>query len=85
MTDIHAPGGIRTRNPSKRAATAPGLRPRGHWDRRLPAHRYNLLQEELLDFFRVQFHLTGLYPVMKCLVASYRRREFGEGKAAAGG
>jgi len=31
-TGIHAPGGIRTRNPSKRAAAAnPCLRPRGHW------------------------------------------------------
>jgi hypothetical protein len=26
-------GGIRTRNPSKRAAAGPCLRPRGHWDR----------------------------------------------------
>jgi hypothetical protein len=32
-TDIHASGGIRTRNPSKRAAADPRLRPRGHWDR----------------------------------------------------
>ena len=32
-TDIHALDGIRTRNPSKRAAAEPSLRPRGHWDR----------------------------------------------------
>ena len=32
-TNIHAPGGIRTRNPSKRAAADPRLRPLGHWDR----------------------------------------------------
>jgi hypothetical protein len=32
-TDIHAPGGIRTRNPSRRAATDTRLRPRDHWDR----------------------------------------------------
>jgi hypothetical protein len=31
-TNIHAPGGIRTRNPSKRAAANPRLRPLGHWD-----------------------------------------------------
>ena len=31
--DIHAPGGIRTRNPNNRAATDPHLRPRGYWDR----------------------------------------------------
>jgi len=32
-TDIHAPGGIRTRKPS--AAAYPRLRPHGHWDRLL--------------------------------------------------
>jgi hypothetical protein len=32
-TDINAPGGIRTRNPRKRTATDPRLRPRGRWDR----------------------------------------------------
>jgi len=32
-TDIHAPGGIRTYNPNKRAAADPRLRPHGHWDR----------------------------------------------------
>jgi hypothetical protein len=32
-TKIHAPGGIRTHNPSKRAAADPRLRPHGHWDR----------------------------------------------------
>jgi hypothetical protein len=32
-TNIHAPGGIRTHNPSMRAAADPQLRPRGHWDR----------------------------------------------------
>ena len=33
QTDIHASGGIRTRNPSKRAAGDSRLRPPGHWDR----------------------------------------------------
>ena len=32
-TNIHASGGIRTHNPSKRTAANPRLRPRGHWDR----------------------------------------------------
>jgi hypothetical protein len=31
-TDIHAPGGIRTRSPRQRAAVDPRLRPRDHWD-----------------------------------------------------
>jgi hypothetical protein len=34
-TNIHAPGGIRTHDPSKRAAVDPRLRPHGHWDRLL--------------------------------------------------
>ena len=33
QTDIHATGGIRIRNPSKRAAAHPHLRPCGHRDR----------------------------------------------------
>jgi len=32
-TDIHAPGGIRTHNPSRRAAADLRLRPSGQWDR----------------------------------------------------
>ena len=32
-TNSHAPGGIRTRNPSKRSAVDTRLRPLGHWDR----------------------------------------------------
>ena len=31
-TDIHAPGGIRSRNPSKRLVADPRLRPLGHRD-----------------------------------------------------
>ena len=34
QTNIHAAGGIWTRNPSKRAAADPRLGPHGHWDRR---------------------------------------------------
>jgi hypothetical protein len=33
VTDIHVSDGIGTRNPSKRAAADPRLRPRGHQDR----------------------------------------------------
>jgi hypothetical protein len=33
MRDIHAPGGIRSRNPSKRAVADPRLRQYGHWNR----------------------------------------------------
>jgi hypothetical protein len=34
-TGVHAPSEIRTRYPSKRAASDPCRRPRGHWDRLL--------------------------------------------------
>jgi hypothetical protein len=34
-TNIHAPCGIQTRDPSNRAAADLRLRPRGHWDRRM--------------------------------------------------
>ena len=33
QTNVHAPGGIRNQDLSRRAAADPGLRPRGHWDR----------------------------------------------------
>jgi len=39
-TDNHAPGGIRTHNPSKRGAADPRLRSRGHWDRRWRSHSF---------------------------------------------
>ena len=32
-TNIHNPGGIRTRNPSERSAAYRRLKPLGHWDR----------------------------------------------------
>ena len=32
-TNIHAPGGIQTRNPSTPSAADPRLKPLGHWDR----------------------------------------------------
>jgi hypothetical protein len=34
-TDIHSPGGIRTRILSKRAVEVPRRRPSGHWDRHM--------------------------------------------------
>ena len=40
QTNIHAPGGIRTYDRSRRAAVDLRLRPRGHWDRRLQSLLY---------------------------------------------
>ena len=42
-SNIHAPSGIRTRNPSKRSAADTRLRPLGYWDRHSipgPSSRY---------------------------------------------
>ena len=40
-TNIHAPGGIRTHNLSRRAAADLRLRPRGHWDRHSTYFTFN--------------------------------------------
>jgi len=39
-TDVKGACGIRTRNLSKRGATDPPLRPRGHWDRSIEMIQY---------------------------------------------
>ena len=51
QTNIHAPGGIRTQNLSRRAAKNLCLRPRGHWDR-----QYLLL----LLLFSTVIYATGI-------------------------
>jgi hypothetical protein len=49
QTNIHAPRGIRTRNPSNQAAADLRLRPRCHWDRRgHPSYAYNKLYFNIL-------------------------------------
>jgi len=42
-TNIHAPGGIRTHDLSRRTAVDLRLRPRGHWDRHKIYMHYNIL------------------------------------------
>jgi len=49
QTYIHAPGGIRTHNLSRRAAANARLKPRAHWDRRYDDHstwNYKVVQTE---------------------------------------
>ena len=43
QTNLHAPGGIRTHNLSRRAAADLHLKPRGHWDR----HICNVILQKL--------------------------------------
>ena len=42
QTDIHAPGGIRTHDLSRRAAVDLDLRPRDHWDRLVGCNTNNI-------------------------------------------
>ena len=53
-TNIYAPAGIRTRNPSKRSAADPRLRPLGHWDRQ-PAQ---LITNSTCTFLQTMFGLS---------------------------
>ena len=55
QTDIHAPGGIQTHNPSKRSAADPRLRPRGHRDRHITITRTHYLHT----------YICHTYPVMQ--------------------
>jgi hypothetical protein len=52
---MHAPGGIRPHNPSKRAAADPRLRRRGHWDR----HELCLTVSYQLDGQHASFSYTA--------------------------
>ena len=47
-SNIHAPDGIRTHNPSKRAIAYPRLKPRRHWDRN--SSHYNGLLTQIRWF-----------------------------------
>jgi len=48
--DIHAPSEIPTRNPSKRAAAGPRLRPRSPWNR--SAYTLRAVFVTIFDFVR---------------------------------
>jgi hypothetical protein len=56
QTDIYPPGGIPTPNRSKRSATDPRLRPRGHWD--LPEYTHGLYLQVV--FITLCYKLTRI-------------------------
>jgi hypothetical protein len=60
QTDIHASGGIRTHNPSKRATAEPRLRPRGHWYRLPNIIRVFELRQTSLMSLAFLFHYLML-------------------------
>jgi hypothetical protein len=66
-TNIHAPGGIRTRDTSKRSAADLGLRPRGHWDRPFSTYWLHILNEVVSELSEVAtpLHGTALISVVK--------------------
>jgi len=61
--DSHVPGGIRTGNPSKRAAAEPRLRARGHYNRPLPPStvQYRQLDHHSSYFRRVTASTVATY------------------------
>ena len=58
--NIHAPGGIRTRNPSTRAAADPRLRPRARWDKQWQIH-----DDKIRSLMKPQFVVTHRYTVLQ--------------------
>jgi hypothetical protein len=56
QTNIHAPGRIRNRNPSKRSAADPRLRPLGHWDRQEKWHKLTVLKYWTYRWFTQTLH-----------------------------
>jgi hypothetical protein len=69
-TDIHAPRGIRTRNPSKRTVADPRLMPHGQWV--LP--RFSLFYFNILICFRLSVTWCNLSLLSLCVsfVVRYR-------------
>jgi len=64
QTAIHSPSSIRTRNPSKPAATDPSLNLHGHWDRRYNPYLWIFMSQENVTFNHVTFrssHSTCWY------------------------
>ena len=63
--DFHATGGIRTLNSSKRAATDPRLRPRGHWNR-VHVHLIGVFEE-------VSTTMHGRETSKRCVILGLQR------------
>jgi hypothetical protein len=66
QTNIHGPGGIRTHNLSRRAATDLRLRPRAHWDRHIVLYYTVKIKNDLQNNGRI--HTPALYNVLARLL-----------------
>jgi hypothetical protein len=79
-TNIHAPGGIRTRDPSKRSAADLRLRPRGHRDRPPQLHEFIFLAEDIFLFSKTSKPaLVPTQPNVQSVPGFFTERERGRG------
>jgi len=58
---IHAPSGILTHNPSKRASADPRLRPRRHWDRHGCVFSALKVPVQVLHIFHARVYCRTIY------------------------
>jgi len=61
-TDFYVRGGIRTRNPSKRAGADPHLRPRGHWYLHLTNNHNSILKYVIIIIFNLDCWISFRLP-----------------------
>ena len=69
QTDVHGPDGIRTRNPSKRAAADLRLGSRGHWDCCCREWQYYVQSEQskIMQLNCVVLQLSGIVNFEACM------------------
>jgi len=67
--NIHAPGVIRTRNPMKRVAAGPPLRPRGQWGSAHLQIKKNFLLKNISIFY-----LATSFMVLQCKIKMDHKR-----------
>ena len=73
QTDIHAPGGFRTHNLSRRAAVGLRLRTRSHWDNSKHIKKYNLSTVILNNFLQLNILI---FKLNFCIVSAYTTPTF---------
>ena len=66
-TNIHAPDGVRTSNPSKRSTAGPRLRPLGHWDRQFGCRT----TQPVASRYRLRFPASHVYMYICMYVCMY--------------
>jgi len=67
-TEIHAPGGIQTRNLSRWAAAYPSLVPRGHWDRLTDTQAYRGFHTFVQSYYRNGVFKKAMFAFFRTLL-----------------